>query len=101
MVVWDKLYQPKHIEGPKLRDPEVLSSFLEAKTWWKWLDSKGDLWSRIWHKKYYPNTKAHDLIHPKEIFKIFDLELCLEQQATNSTTIFLGGSEWKPFHVLG
>lgn len=60
LIAWDKICQSKIVGGLELRDPEIISSVLGAKTWWQWLHKKDELWGNIWRRKYSPNTDPHE-----------------------------------------
>jgi hypothetical protein len=62
LVSWDKLCQTKRQGGLGLRDPSLMNKVLSAKIWWRWLKNPGDLWAKLWRKKYAPNTAEKDLI---------------------------------------
>jgi hypothetical protein len=52
LVAWDNLCLLKLVGGLGLRDPKILNSILEAKTWRRWLHSGNELWGKIWTHKY-------------------------------------------------
>jgi hypothetical protein len=54
--------QPKVAGGLGLRDHESLSAILGEKTWWQWLQSKDDLWGKLWKRNYAPQTETQNLI---------------------------------------
>jgi hypothetical protein len=43
LVSWNTLYLPKLNGILGLRDPEIINSTLAAKTWWRWIQNKGEL----------------------------------------------------------
>jgi hypothetical protein len=47
---------PKSKGGLGLRNPELLNNVLVSKTWWRWIQDKGELWSKLWEHKYAPLT---------------------------------------------
>jgi exonuclease III len=62
LVSWEKLCRPKQQGGLGVRDPSIMNKVLSAKIWWRWLKNPGDLWARLWRKKYAPNTAEKNLI---------------------------------------
>jgi hypothetical protein len=39
-----------------------MNKVLSAKIWWHWLKYPGDLWAKLWRKKYTPTTAEKNLI---------------------------------------
>jgi hypothetical protein len=56
LISWEKLRRPKIQGGLGIKDPSILNKVLSAKIWWRWLKMPQDLWDRLWHQKYTPNT---------------------------------------------
>jgi hypothetical protein len=62
LVAWNTICLPKSKGGLGIRDPKLLNKTMGAKTWWRWLQQKGELWSRLWKKKYAYQIDSFDLI---------------------------------------
>jgi hypothetical protein len=67
LVAWNTLCQPKSQGGLGLKDPQVFSSTLAAKLWWRWIKTPSALWARIWRNKYAPNIPIQSLIRAEGI----------------------------------
>jgi hypothetical protein len=66
LVAWNTIFKPKAKGGLGLRDLEILNQTLGAKTWWRWLQQKGELWSKLWKYKYVGQLDQAELIHMLE-----------------------------------
>ena len=45
-----------------MRDPSAMNKILSVKIWWRWLKRPQDLWTKLWRRKYTPNTSERNLI---------------------------------------
>jgi hypothetical protein len=43
-----------------------MNKVLSAKLWWRWLKIPGDLWARLWRKKYAPSVAEKSLVRWNE-----------------------------------
>jgi len=62
LVSWDKICKPKSHEGLGLDDQEILSKFLGAKIWWRWVKEPEAQWAKTWKEKYASSWQTSDLI---------------------------------------
>jgi hypothetical protein len=54
LVAWRTLCRPKYHGGMGIRDPQLTSSTLATKLWWRWIKSPSSLWAKLWKFKYTP-----------------------------------------------
>ena len=47
MVAWPMVCQPKHMGGLWIQNLENESEALGVKLWWRWLQNKSSLWSKV------------------------------------------------------